>query len=173
MEGRAASLVPHEMAAFLEWFNRPPDTDPLTAASLTHLRLVSIHPFDDGNGRIARAISDMCLARSGGTRQRFYSISAQIHRSAMPTTASLSRPRGVGPASLPGSPGSWIAWFLGCLEHAIHSAEASVTAILARARFWKSITDIPVNERQAKVLTLLLHDFKGNLTVSKWARIAK
>ena len=77
-QGPAASPVPHEMAAFLEWFNRPPDTDPLTAAALTRLRLVTIHPFDGGNGRIARAVSDMCLVRSGGTRQRLFGMSAQI-----------------------------------------------------------------------------------------------
>ena len=98
------------MDAFLEWFNRPSDTDPLTAAALTRLRLVTIHPFDDGNGRIARAVSDMCLTRSGGTRQRFHSISAQVHRERNAYCPVLEQTQRVGPASLPGSPDSWVAW---------------------------------------------------------------
>ena len=156
------------MAAFLEWFNRPPDTDPLTAAALTRLRLVTIHPFDDGNGRIARAISDMCLAPSGGTRQRFYSISAQIHRERNACYRVLEQTQRDGTDVT-----TWLSGFLGCLEQAIHSADASVTAILPRARFWKSIADIPVNERQARVLTIMLDDFSGNLTIVRWGRIAK
>ena len=113
-QGLAASLVPHEMDAFLEWFNRPSDTDPLTAAALTRLRLVTIHPFDDGNGRIARAVSDMCLARSGGTRQRFHSISAQVHRERNAYCPVLEQTQRDGTGVT-----TWISGFLGCLEQAI------------------------------------------------------
>ena len=142
----------------------PPDTSQVVRAALAHLWFVTIHPFDDGNGRIARAISDMCFAR-------FPSASTACPPRSTGARPVLPRPRS--------DPEGWArhhlvdVWFLGCLERALHSADASMTAILARARFWHIVADVPINERQIKVLTLLMDDFKGNLTVARWARIAK
>ena len=167
-EGPKSSLVPGEMAAFLDWLNGPADSSEVIRAALAHLWFVTIHPFDDGNGRIARAIADMCLGRAGDIAQRFYSLSTQIHAERAQYYRMLEQSQRTGTEITP-----WMAWFLGCLERALHSADASLDVILAKARFWESVADVPINDRQAKMLTLLLDNFKGNLTAAKWARIAK
>ena len=167
-EGPEPSLVSGEMAAFLEWLNDPPETSEVLRAALAHLWFVTVHPFDDGNGRITRAVADMCLARADNTPQRYYSMSAQIHAERAQYYRMLEQTQRTGTDITP-----WMLWFLGCLERALYRADASLDVILARARFWQSIAGVPINERQVKMLSLLLDEFKGNLTTAKWARIAK
>jgi Fic family protein len=167
-EAPPAARVPHEMEQFLRWFAAPGDSDPLLVAGLAHLWFVTIHPFEDGNGRIARAIADMALARSEKTPQRFYSMSAQIcrERSAYYTTLELTQ-RGELDVT------QWQEWFLNCLQRAIEGAQETLGAVLDKARFWGRFAREPLNERQIKVLNWLLDGFEGKLTTSKWAKIAR
>ena len=167
-EAPAATRLEQEMQMFLDWFNEPSDTDPVLKAGLAHLWFVNIHPFDDGNGRIARAIGDMSLARSEGSPQRFYSMSSQIRLERNDYYDILER-TGKGTTDITG----WMIWFLGCLGRAIENTEGNLAAVLAKARFWERIADISINERQRKVINLLLGDFQGTLTSSRWARITK
>ena len=156
------------MAAFLDWFNRPNDTDWVMKAAQAHLWFVTLHPFEDGNGRIARAIADLALARSEQSSQRFYSMSAQIQaeRDAYYTMLEATQ---WGSLDVTG----WFQWFLACMGRAIEGAQASLSGVLNRAAFWETMRDVVVNERQRKVLTLLLEGFKGKLTTGKWATLAK
>lgn len=163
-----AERVPTEMAAFLSWFEGPGETDPLLLAGLAHLWFVTIHPFDDGNGRIARAIADMALARCEGSPQRFYSMSAQIRRERDDYYAVLERTQKHGLDVTP-----WQHWFLGCLQRAIESAQGTLGTVLERARFWERFAKEPLNARQIKVLNRVLEGFEGKLTSSKWAKLAK
>ena len=167
-EAPPASRVSHDMRAFLNWFNDPSDTDGILKAGLAHLWFVTIHPFDDGNGRIARAIADMALARSDDSSQRFYSMSAQIRKERRTYYDTLERTQKETMDIT-----AWMSWFVDCLGRAIESADATLDATLAKGRFWVRIAGIPLNERQSKVLNLLLGDFKGNLTTTKWARLTK
>ncbi len=167
-EAPPAPLVEGEMRAFLDWFNTPPDTDEVINAGLAHLWFVTIHPFDDGNGRIARAIADMTLARSENSPQRFYSMSSQIRRERKGYYDILERTQ-KETTDVTG----WLEWFVSCLGRAIESAAATVDAALAKARFWGRIAGITINDRQSKMLNLLLGDFQGKLTTSKWAEIGK
>ena len=167
-EAPAATRLEQEMQMFLDWFNEPSGTNQVLKAGLAHLWFVNIHPFDDGNGRIARAIGDMALARSEGSPQRFYSMSSQIRLERNDYYDILER-TGKGNTDITG----WMIWFLGCLGRAIENTEGNLAAVLAKARFWERIADIPINERQRKVINLLLGDFQGNLTSSRWARITK
>ena len=167
-EAPAATRLEQEMQMFLDWFNEPSDTDPVLKAGLAHLWFVNIHPFDDGNGRIARAIGDMSLARSEGSPQRFYSMSSQIRLERNDYYNILER-TGKGTTDIT----EWMMWFLGCLGRAIENTEGNLAAVLAKARFWERIADISISERQRKVINLLLSDFQGTLTSSRWARIAK
>ena len=160
--------MPGEMTAFLEWFNGPPETSEVLRAALAHLWFVTIHPFDDGNGRITRAIADMCLARADNTPQRFYSMSAQIHRERDTYYRILEQTQKEGTNIT-----SWMSWFLGCMERALVRADASLDATMTKARFWQSIASVPINYQQARMLALLLDDFKGKLTTAKWARMAR
>ena len=155
-EGPEPPLVPGEMAAFLEWLNAPPETSEVLRAAIAHLWFVTVHPFDDGNGRIARAITNMCLARADNTPHRYYSMSTQIHAERAQYYRMLEQTQKEGTNIT-----SWMSWFLGCLERALHRAEVSLDVILAKARFWQGIAGVPINERQAKMLALLLDDFKG------------
>jgi Fic family protein len=157
-----------EMQAFLEWFNAGAAMDPVLKAALAHLWFVTVHPFDDGNGRIARAIADMALARSEHSPQRFYSMSAQIRQESAAYYAILEQ---VQRGTLDVTP--WMEWFLGCLGRAIAGAQTTVGAVLAKARFWESLGDLAVNERQRLVLNRLLDEFEGKLTTSKYAKVAK
>lgn len=167
-EAPPADRVPDEMAKFLRWFEQPGDMDPLFIAGLAHLWFVMIHPFDDGNGRIARAIADMALARSEKTGQRFYSMSAQIRREHKGYYDTLEWTQ-KGELDVT----RWQDWFLTCLLRAIEGAEETLGAVLDKARFWERFAKEPLNARQIKVMNKLLDGFEGKLTTSKWAKIAK
>ncbi len=160
-----ANRVGAEMGAFLTWFNAPLTTDPVIKAALAHLWFVTIHPFEDGNGRIARAIADLALARSEASPQRFYSMSAQIRIERSDYYDELERTqKGVT---------DWLTWFLACLGRAIHGADGVLAAVIAKAQFWERAAALALNERQIKILNRLLDGFEGKMTSSKWATIAK
>ena len=167
-EAPPAGRLSHEIASFLSWFNTEDAIDPVLKAGLSHLWFVTIHPFDDGNGRIARAIADMVLARSERSAQRFYSVSAQIRLERNDYYARLE-------ASQKGSMDvtGWQEWLLGCLVRAITGAESALASVLFKSRFWNRFAAEPMNERQIKVLNRLLDGFEGKLTSSKWATLAK
>jgi Fic family protein len=167
-EAPPAARVPAEMDRFLRWFASPGKTDPLLIAGLAHLWFVTIHPFDDGNGRIARAIADMALARSENNGQRFYSMSAQIRRERDDYYTMLERSQ---KATLDVT--AWQEWFLGCLQRAIEASQHTLREVLQKAHFWKRFAQQPLNARQVKVLNRLLDDFEGKLTTSKWAKLTK
>lgn len=163
-----AQRVPGEMQTFLKWFNAPPAIDPVMVAGLAHLCFVTIHPFEDGNGRMARAIADMALARSENSTQRFYSMSAQIRLERNAYYDVLERTQQGGLDITP-----WLEWFLGCLDRAIEGAEGALASIFRKARFWESQAKKPFNERQRMILNRLFDGFDGKLTSSKWAKLAK
>ena len=167
-EAPPAPRLEAEMARFLEWFEQSTEGDRLVHAGLAHLWFVTLHPFDDGNGRIARAVGDMALARADRSAQRFYSLSAQIQRERKDYYDMLERTQ---KGSMDVTP--WLAWFLGCLLRAVEGANASLSAVLARSRVWQRWAELPLNERQIKLLNRLLEGFEGKLTSSKWAAIAK
>ena len=167
-EAPEAERLPHEIHAFLEWFEGEEALDPVLKAAIAHLWFVTIHPFEDGNGRIARAIADMALARSEASPQRFYSMSAQIRVDRKDYYAILERTQ---KSDLDITP--WLEWFLGCLDRAIEGAEQILANVLRKARFWESIADQKFNERQRNVLNRLLDGFEGKLTSSKWAKLSK
>lgn len=167
-EAPAAERVDEEMRAFVDWFNAPTDSDPVLKAGLAHLWFVTIHPFDDGNGRIARAIADMALAQSEKSPKRFYSMSTQImwERDAYYETLERTQTATTDVTA-------WLDWFLGCLNRAITSSESTISNVLSRTRFWEHIAPLAINERQRKVLNLLLGNFEGNLTTTKWAKLTR
>jgi Fic family protein len=167
-EAPTAARLPGEMRAFLAWFNAPADVDPVIFAAVAHLWFVTIHPFDDGNGRIARAIADMALARSEGTPQRFYSMSSQISIERKAYYAMLERTQ-KGDLDIT----EWIAWFLQCLDRAFGGAETILAAVLRKARFWDAHAGDALNDRQRLVVNRLLNGFDGKLTSSKYATLAK
>lgn len=167
-EAPPAGQVSDEMAKFLLWFEQPGDIDPLLIAGLAHLWFVTIHPFEDGNGRIARTIADMALARSEKTGQRFYSMSAQIRLEHKGYYDALEWTQ-KGELDVT----RWQDWFLNCLLSAIEGAQDILSSILVKARFWERFAKEPLNERQIKILNRLLDGFEGKLTTSKWAKIAK
>ncbi len=167
-EAPPADRLPGEVAAFLRWFESDQDIDPLLNAGLAHLWFVTLHPFDDGNGRIARAIADMALARSEGIGQRFYSMSAQIRAERNAYYKELeSTQKGSCDVTV------WLDWFLNCLLRAIEGAHNTLENVLAKARFWEHFAKAPLNERQIKVLNRVMDGFEGKLTTSKWAKLAK
>jgi Fic family protein len=156
------------MSAFLQWFEAEDATDPVLRAGLAHLWFVTIHPFDDGNGRIARAIAEMALARSEKSPQRFYSMSAQIRIERNTYYDKLEKTQETGlDITL------WLEWFLACLERAFDQTEINLGSVLRKARFWEVHAQKPFNERQRLMLNKLLDGFEGKLTSSKWAKIAK
>ena len=167
-EAPPAARMETEMRSFLEWFNATPDTDPVVRAALGHLWFVTIHPFDDGNGRIARAIADMLLARSERSPRRFYSMSAQIRDERSDYYDILERTQ---KGTVDVTP--WMEWFLGCLGRAVDGAQARLSAVLVKARFWERHQNVPLHDRQRLVLNRLLNDFEGKLTSTKYARLAK
>ena len=168
-EAPAASLLEKEMAAFLAWANDASDKpDAVLKAALAHLWFVTIHPFDDGNGRIARAIADWALARSENSPQRFYSMSAQIQHERHAYYDILEQTQ---TASLDVTP--WMEWFLGCLGRAFDETETTLAAVLRKARFWESLANLPINERQREIVNRLLEGFEGTLTTVKWATLTK
>lgn len=164
----AAERIADEMSTFLDWFDGQPSLDPVLKAGLAHLWFVTIHPFEDGNGRMARAIADMALARSEASAQRFYSMSTQIRQERTDYYAMLERTQ---KGTLDVTP--WLEWFLGCLGRAIDSADTLLSDVLFKARFWQRFSGEALNERQRKLLNRLLDGFEGKLTTSKWAKLAK
>ena len=167
-EAAVAEKVDGEMNAFLDWFNNDTTNDPALKAGIAHLWYVTIHPFDDGNGRIARAITDMLLARSEDSSQRFYSMSAQIRQERKEYYEILE-------ATQKGSLDitRWLKWFLDCLGSAIEGAQTTLAVVLAKARFWEGIAGTAINERQRMILNRLLDGFEGKLTTSKYANLTK
>jgi len=163
-----ADQVDGGMNRFLEWFNTNADGDPVLNAGIAHLWFVTIHPFDDGNGRIARAITDMLLARSEHSTQRFYSMSAQIRQERNGYYNILEATQ---KGTLDITP--WLTWFLDCLDNAIKGAHTTLSNVLAKARFWERVAGIEINERQRLILNRLLDGFEGKLTTSKYAKLAK
>ncbi len=157
-----------EIARFVDWVNADTKDHPVLKAGLAHLWFVTLHPFDDGNGRIARAIGDLLLARADGSPQRFYSLSAQIQRERRDYYEILERTQ---KDSLDVT--AWLAWFLENLRRAVDTAQHTLDAVFAKTRFWQRWAGTPMNERQMKLLNRLLDGFEGKLTSSKWAAIAK
>jgi Fic family protein len=167
-EAPDAKRLPRERKAFLAWFNGKQDDDWVVKAALAHLWFVTIHPFNDGNGRIARAIADMALARSDESAQRFYSMSAAIERMRSEYYEVLERTQ-KGGLDITG----WMEWFCTTLGAAIDAAQTTLQAVLRKSEFWKSVADLSLNDRQRLVLNRLLDGFDGNLTTSKWAKLIK
>ena len=163
-----AKRLDHEMQVLLQWFNANPDIDPVLKSGLAHFWFVTIHPFDDGNGRIARAIADMALARSEKSPQRFYSMSAQI-RQERGAYYDILEDTQKGTLNIT----AWMEWFLGCLGRAIDGAQITLAAVLNKARFWEAAAGVAINDRQRLVLNRLLDGFAGKLTTSKYAKLAK
>lgn len=167
-EAPAAKRLASEMERFLEWFNEETSVDPVLKAALAHLWFVTIHPFDDGNGRIARAISDLALARSEQSAQRFYSMSAQIRierRAYYEVLEATQR----GDLDVT----KWLTWFVDCLDRAISAAEQTLAVVLRKARLWEMLKLQELNERQRKVINRLLDGFEGRMSSSKWAKLTK
>ena len=163
-----AGRLDAETRRFLDWFETDSGLDPVLKAGMAHLWFVTIHPFDDGNGRIARAIADLALARSENSPQRFYSMSAQIRQERNAYYDILEETQRGTMDITP-----WMDWFLGCLGRAIDGAQTTLSAVLAKARFWERIHGVPLNDRQRLVLNRLLDGFEGKLTTSKYAKLAK
>ena len=167
-EAVAATDVEKEMKLFLDWFND--DTiqiDPVLKAAIAHFWFIIIHPFDDGNGRIARAISDRMLARSESSKERFYSLSKQILAERNDYYAVLKKTQHNNDIT------DWLVWFLNCLKTALLETENSMQNILLKTEFWEKHKDILINERQRLMINKLFDDFYGKLTTSKWAKITK
>ncbi len=163
-----AARVPEEMTRFLEWFDQATLPDPVLKALLGHLWFVTIHPFDDGNGRIGRALMDMLLARADGVAQRFYSMSSQLQLERQDYYAILEQTQRGGLEVT-----AWLCWGLSCLRRALLAAENTLGRVLAKGKFWQENAHLLLNERQRQLLNRLLDGFQGKLTTSKWAKIAK
>ena len=163
-----ASTLPAQTDAFLTWFEAAPVGDALIKAGLAHLWLVTLHPFDDGNGRISRAVGDMALARAENTRHRFYSFSAQIQRERKDYYDQLDATQ---KGQLDVTP--WLGWFLGCLLRAVQGADALLAGVLDKAWFWQRWAGTPMSERQTTVLNRVLDGFEGKLSNAKWAVLGK
>lgn len=167
-EAPAAAILDRETAAFIHWFNRPDATDKVIRAAVTHLWFVTIHPFDDGNGRIARALTDMMLARSDGASLRSYSMSEQIMNERNAYYLALERAQRGSPDIT-----DWMTWFLACLNRSIATSEKKLNAVLAKASFWQAHQRMRFNTRQRNMVNRLLDGFDANLTTSRWARMTK
>lgn len=163
-----ADQIENEMRIFLDWFNLEKDTEPVIKAAVAHLWFVTIHPFEDGNGRIARALSDMLLARSDEQSYRFYSMSAQIRKERNSYYDILEKTQISGLDIT-----NWLEWFLNCLLHAIENSEKLLEKVIFKHAFRLKHAKVNLNDRQRKILNLLLEDFEGVLKTTKWARIAK
>jgi Fic family protein len=167
-EAPEAERLESEMARFLEWFNSSLAIDPVIRASIAQFWFVTIHPFEDGNGRIARVIGDMALSRADGTKDRFYSLSSQIEAERKEYYLQLEAAQR-GDLDIT----RWLTWFLGCLDRAIGNAEKTLAAVLRKAKLWQRINRSPVNNRQCEVINRMLGEFEGFLTTSKYAKLAK
>lgn len=167
-EAPAAERLEAEMQRFLGWFHQSGGIDPVLKSGVAHLWFVTIHPFEDGNGRIARAIADMALARADGTKERYYSMSSAIESERREYYRQLESAQH-GDLDITG----WLAWFLACLDRAIEDADRTLESVLHKARVWRWVDRHPVNERQRKVIQRMLADFQGHLSTSKYAKLAK
>ncbi len=168
-EAPSAERLEHEVAVFLDWFEAANGIDPVLKAGIAHFWFVTIHPFEDGNGRINRAIADMALARAEGVVERFYSMSAQIEAGKKQYYLKLEQSQKGGMDIT-----SWLEWFLDCLGRAVAGAEEGLASVLRKARIWERINNQPpVNERQRTVINRLLDGFEGKLSTSKYAKLAK
>lgn len=167
-EAPASERLPAEMTQFINWFNGDNAQDAVIKAAIAHLWFVTIHPFDDGNGRIARSIADMQLARSDESAQRFYSMSAQIQHKRKHYYDILEKTQ-KGDLDIT----EWLEWFLNCLDGALEATETTLNAVLNKAKYWKLFTEKSLNDRQKLILNKLLDGFEGKLNTSKWAKIAK
>ncbi len=167
-EAPKADRLAGEMGSFLNWFEGNNSIDPVLKAGFAHLWFVTIHPFDDGNGRIARAIADMALARSENSPQRFYSMSAQIGQE---RNAYYDILEDTQKGTMDVTP--WMEWFLGCLGRAIDGAHVTLSAVLGKARFWERVKGVQLNDRQRSVINRMLDGFEGKLTTSKYGKLAK
>jgi Fic family protein len=167
-EAPEAARIESEMAALLSWLNCDASIDPVLRAAIAHLWFVTIHPFEDGNGRIARAITDMALARADGSRERFFSMSTrmQIERKAYYEQLESAQRGGLDITK-------WLVWFLGCLDRAVGDATITLSAVMQKAQLWQRINACPTNPRQRDVLRRMMDDFEGFLTNSKYAKLAK
>lgn len=165
-EAPSAAKLDKEMETFLAWFEGEKEINAILKASIAHLWFVTIHPFEDGNGRIARAIADMALARADNSTQRFYSMSAQIRRERNVYYDMLEATQ---KGELDITP--WLEWFLACLDRAFDGADVTLNAVMAKAEFWKRYADAPLNDRQRKVVNRLLDGFDGKLTNAKWVKL--
>lgn len=163
-----SELLEKEMNQFLAWFNGNKTIDLVIKAAVAHLWFLTIHPFDDGNGRIARALTDMLLAQSDKSNQRFYSMSAQIKIERKQYYELLEKTQ-KGNLDIT----NWITWFLSCLINALKSTDTAFTKVLVKAYFWQKHINTTINDRQKKLLNKLMDGFDGKLTSSKWAKIAK
>ncbi len=163
-----SSIIKKEMQLFLDWFKNNEKVDLVLKAAIAHLWFVTIHPFEDGNGRITRALTDMLLARSDNSNQRFYSMSAQIRLERKGYYDILEKTQ-KGNLDI----SEWIKWFLNCLINSLRSTDSQLIRILYKADFWMKNSELVINERQKKLLNKLLDGFDGKLTSSKWAKIAK
>ena len=167
-EAPTADRLEREVSAFLGWFEAANGIDPVLKAAIAHFWFVTIHPFEEGNGRISRAIADMALARAEGTIERFYSMSTQIEAEKKQYYLNLEQSQKGGVDIT-----SWLEWFLGCLGRAIAGAEAGLASVLGKAKIWERINNqSQVNERQRKVINRLLYGFEGKLSTSKYAKLA-
>lgn len=166
-EAPHSSLVEQEMAEFITWFNTA-KMDLVLKATIAHLWFVTIHPFEDGNSRITRALSDMLLSQSDNSNQRFYSMSSQIRIERKAYYAMLEKTQ-QGNLDIT----AWIVWFLTCLLNALKATQKVLAKVMFKANFWQNHSDTPINPRQKKLLNLLMDQFDGKLTSSKWAKIAK
>lgn len=168
-EAPSADRLDNEMTAFLTWFDKQSDPDPVLKAGIAHLWFVTIHPFEDGNGRIARAIGDMALARADGTPDRFYSLSSQIEAERKSYYDKLENQQRSTPDIT-----DWLEWFLDCLGRALSNAETTLGTVLFKAQLWSKINQNPVNERQRLIINRMLEDdFTGCMNTSKYAKLAK
>lgn len=167
-EAPAAERIPGEMARFLDWFNGKDDLDPLIKAGVAHLWFVTIHPFEDGNGRTARALTDMLLTRSDGVPQRFYSMSTQIRKERREYYEILEETQQGGLNIT-----KWMEWFLHCLSNAIGSSDEILEKVMFKHHFLLLHAGQTMNNRQQAMLNRLLGDFEGKLTTKKWAKMTK
>jgi Fic family protein len=163
-----ADRITHEMKIFIEWFNDSKNEEPLIRAAVAHFWFVTIHPFDDGNGRIARAIAEMELSRSDQLSDRFYGMSSQIYSERKDYYSHLESGQKNGLDIT-----SWIEWFLGCLSRSIDSSESNMEVVFFKSKYWDFINKLTINERQKKVMNKLLDNFEGYLTSSKYSNITK
>lgn len=160
--------VPSQMKLFLDWINDNQQIDPVLKAAIAHLWFVTIHPFDDGNGRLSRTITDLLLARADEMPHRFYSMSAEIRKQRKGYYEILEKTQ-KGDLDITG----WLEWFLNCLESALLDTEKSISTVLQKSAFWDKYRFVSMNERQIRIVNMLWDGFDGKLTSSKWGKITK